>query len=192
MDGAEQDRIHVACIAVDDDDVEGEHEGAAKGDQIADIDGKVLLDAQQAQADQGHNHANPNLFAHALAHEHGDDGDQDDVQRSDEAGVRGGGVADADLLERARTEQNHAQHCAQDQVALHVRLVARAACLAAGQGIDRKEHQAGDQRAQKHEGEGADELRRSALRGEGHTPDEGAENQYQTAFCVCFHIVFAS
>lgn len=188
LDGAEQDRIHVAGIAVDDDDVEGEHEGAAQGDQIADVDGEVILDAQQAQAHQRDRHADPHLFAHALAHEHGDDGDQDDVERGDEAGVCGGGVGDADLLQRARAEQDHAQHRAQNQVALHVRLVAGAAGLAAQQGIDRKEHDAGDQRAQKHEGEGPDEARGGALRGKGHAPNEGAENQKQTSFGVVFHM----
>ena len=170
---AQDQRVAPRGVAADGEDLEGEHHGAAQGEQVADADGEVFLHAQQDHARQRQRQADPNRDADALPAEYSQQGHDDDVQRRHKAGFGGRGVDEAHLLEDGRGDEEQPDDDAGNEVLPQRR---RAGLSVAGelpeQGHGRHQHRAGDGRAQEYKGEGLYVEHGVALGGKGQAPDQ--------------------
>ena len=88
---------------IDREDVAGEEEGAAQDQQIAPVERQIEggRDADEKQADDRQEDAEPDPFAGIFPEiEPACQGNQHHIKRGDEAGFAGGGIDEADLLQR--------------------------------------------------------------------------------------------
>ena len=159
----------------------GEDGGAGKGQRVALAQGEVLLDAQQVQAHQGDEHADPGHGRAAALEEDAVDGHQDDVEGGDEAALAGGDVEQRGLLQNAGRRQHHAAEDAAFQQHLVVQGENGAALIrglaAFCQPDEGQQHQAAQEGADAVEGQGRQIVQPHALGHESGAPDEGGDEQ---------------
>lgn len=100
--------VHPGSDPGDDEDVGGPEEGSDKYEKVAGGDDEAGLDREDVQSYEGEDCACPDSGAGFFPQEGSDDGDEDDVQGGDEAGVACGGGDESDLLEGRAGKEDEA------------------------------------------------------------------------------------
>ena len=171
---------------VNDQDVAGESQGTQQHQQVALLELQRAAHAQQVQAKNGDDHADPELHAHFFVEKQAQDGDNDDVHGGDEARLAHGGVLHPHLLQAGGHAQGKAAAQAADEQCLAVGPLFGSPFLtfeAAEKQDDRNQRHAAHEGPAGIEGEGAEMVHAHGLGHEAGAPDDGGQEQQAEIFC---------
>lgn len=188
LDQGQAHAVKIPDDVLDADNLDGEAERADQGIHVALVDAEILGDADEVHTDSGDYDACSLQDAYGAAQKDvPQQGDEDDVERGDEAALAYGRVHDAQLLHIAGDAEGYAADNAAFQQAVTVDGVITApdAEGAAAQLVRDKAAAEQENRSQNGagpvEGERFYILSADALRDERGTPDEGAYSKHKDA-----------
>ena len=183
LDAGHFDAVHAQGEVINDQNMDGKQDGTDEDQEIPKLDGQALRNAEKIEADDGQHYADPDEQAAPSFEEQPKERDDDDIEGRNEPRLAHGCIHDADLLKTACEAEHHAAAHAADPE-LPPCFCIRGLDAAGGDGVQPVEQcnagdkeQAADEGAHAGKRVGAHIVHSYALGDEGHSPNDGGEEQ---------------